>query len=197
MILQLGRLLTLLLIFCTSPLVLADDEAVVRNKIDQFHAVLTDVMKSDAEFQDRYARLETAIDTTFDMETVSRMSLGTPWRKLETDARKEFSQLMRELITATYADRFDSYNDQQFEITGITEPRPGRWLVRTRLIRKSGKPVVLDYYFKGQQVFNVVADGVSDLAVRRADYTAVVNSDGFQGLLDSVRANIAGLRNES
>lgn len=172
------------------------DEAAIRNTIEQFHIVLTDVMKSDAEFQDRYISLETAIDTTFDMETVSRMSLGTPWRKLETDARQEFSQLMRELITATYADRFNSYNEQQFEITAVTEPRPGRWLVRTRLIRKSGKPVALDYYFKDQRVFNVVADGVSDLAVRRADYTAVVKADGFQGLLDSVRANIAGLRNE-
>lgn len=195
MILKQGRLITLLFALCFSPMLLAD-EAALRSTIEQFHTVLLDVMKSDAEFQQRYTTLETAIDATFDMETVSRMSLGTPWRKLETNARQEFTQLMRELITATYADRFDSYNDQQFEILGVAEPRPGRWLIRTQLLRKSGKPVSLDYYFKGQRVFNVVADGVSDLAVRRADYTAVLNAEGFQGLLDSVRANIAGLRNE-
>ncbi|MFK7731110.1 MAG: ABC transporter substrate-binding protein [Pseudomonadales bacterium] len=196
MILKFRRLLTLIFVFSCSPALLAD-EAALRSTIEQFHNVLIDVMKSDAEFQERYTTLETAIDTTFDMKTVSRMSVGTPWRKLDADAKQEFSQLMRELITATYADRFDSFNDQSFEIVSIAEPRPGRWLIRTRLIRKSGKPVSLDYYFKGQRVFNVVADGVSDLAVRRADYTAVLNTDGFQGLLDSVRANIAGLRNES
>lgn len=196
MILKTARRITLLFTLCLSSTLLAD-EATMRSTIEQFHSVLVDVMKSEADFQERYSTLQAAIDNTFDLNTVSRMSLGTPWRKLETDARQEFSQLMRELITATYADRFDSYNDQRFEIISVTEPRPGRWLVRTSLIRKSGKPVSLDYYFKGQRVFNVVADGVSDLAVRRADYTAVVNNNGFQGLLDSVRANIAGLRNES
>ncbi len=196
MILKLGRLLTLLFAFCFSHTLLAD-ETMLRGTIEQFHNVLIEVMKSDSEFQERYTTLQAAIDNTFDMETVSRMSLGTPWRKLEKDARQEFTQLMRELITATYADRFDNYNEQQFEIISITEPRPGRWLVRTRLIRKSDSPVSLDYYIKGQRVFDAAADGVSDPAVRRADYTSVVNAEGFQGLVNSVRANIAGLRNES
>lgn len=205
-----GRLLFLLFVVFISPFLsttLSASEtapsepqtntAKARTAIEQFHAVLIDVMKIDADFDQRYALLQPAVDATFDMNAIARMSLGTPWRALETASKQEFMQLMRELITATYADRFDSYNEQRFTITNVTEPRPGRWLVRTQLIRKSGKPVSLDYYFKGQRVFNVVADGVSDLAVRRADYNAVVASDGFQGLLDSVRANIAGLRNDS
>jgi len=190
------RLATLLFVFCYSCVSVAD-ESNPGTKIEQFHAVLIEVMKSNAELHERYVTLEAAVDATFDMNTVSRMSMGKPWRKLEADARQEFKQLMRELITLTYADRFNSYDEHVFEVISVSESRPGRWLVRTRLIRKTGKPVLLDYYLKDQRVFNVVANGVSDLAVRRADYASVIKSDGVQGLLDSVRTNIAELRNES
>jgi len=176
---------------------IAADEDANRATIEGFHKTLIAVMQSDADFESRYATLLPAVSSAFDLDTVSRMSLGSPWRKLDDESRTEFRALMEQLIVSTYAERFDSYNDQHFEITLVSEPRPGRWLVRTLLHRKNDKPVSLDYYFKGVQVFNVVADGVSDLAVRRADYTAVVNEDGYAGLADSVREKIVGLRDGS
>ena len=42
-------------------------------------------------------------------------------------------------------------------------------------------------------MFNVVADGVSDLSVRRADYNSIVKSEGYAALLERMRDNIAEL----
>jgi phospholipid transport system substrate-binding protein len=67
-------------------------------------------------------------------------------------------------------------------------------VVRTELERSNGERVSLDYYFRGGQVFNVVADGVSDLSLRRADYNGVIKSQGYERLLSHIRENIAELR---
>ena len=64
-------------------------------------------------------------------------------------------------------------------------------MVKTELVRSSGDKVTLDYYFRDAGVFNVVADGVSDLSLRRADYNSIVKSDGYAALLEHLRSKIA------
>ncbi|MEE9253451.1 MAG: ABC transporter substrate-binding protein, partial [Pseudomonadales bacterium] len=59
---------------------------------------------------------------------------------------------------------------------------------------KNGNPVRLDYYLRSSndspRIFNIVADGVSDLSVRRADYSATIEKDGFESLLASLAQNV-------
>lgn len=171
------------------------DEDQVRSAIDTFHNTLLDVMKSGGDFTARYQALKPVVLNTFDFTTVSRMSIGASWRQLEPEQQNELQGLMQDLIVSTYADRFDSYNDQSFTIAEVTEPRSNRWLVRARLNRKNKKPVNLDYYLRANGIFNVVADGVSDLALRRADYAAVLKAQGYAGLLTNLRENIHKLQN--
>ena len=64
-------------------------------------------------------------------------------------------------------------------------------MVKTLLNRASGEPVNLDYYFRGARVFNVVADGVSDLSLRRADYAGIIREEGIEGLVIHIEASIA------
>ena len=40
------------------------------------------------------------------------------------------------------------------------------------------------------RVFNVVADGVSDLSLRRADYNSIIKREGYDALIQQVEANI-------
>lgn len=68
--------------------------------------------------------------------------------------------------------------------------RPGRWIVKTHLITSDGATVTLDYYLRNELVFNIVADGVSDLSLRRADYAAVIERDGLEGLAGDIRRSI-------
>ncbi|MCZ6708912.1 MAG: ABC transporter substrate-binding protein, partial [Gammaproteobacteria bacterium] len=65
------------------------------------------------------------------------------------------------------------------------------WVVKTELEKSDGERVNLDYYFRGGKVFNVVADGVSDLSLRRADYNSIIKTEGYDRLLSHIRQNIA------
>ncbi|MCY4343559.1 MAG: ABC transporter substrate-binding protein [Gammaproteobacteria bacterium] len=163
----------------------------VAASVDAFHAVLLDAMQTQG-FAQRAALLEPAVAAFFDLEAVARISLGASWRSLAEERRSAFVDLMRRLITATYADRFDSYSGQSFvraeTVTASTGP-----VVKTLLNRSNDEPVNLDYYFRGGKAFNVVADGVSDLSLRRADYAGIIRAAGHDGLVADIEASIAEL----
>ena len=50
---------------------------------------------------------------------------------------------------------------------------------------------------EGWMIVNVIADGVSDLALRRAEYSRVLKNKGFDGLLDHIDGQIADTRPQS
>ena len=167
----------------------------VNARIDGFHALLLEVMQT-ARYADRVIALEPTVAEFFDIDTVSRITLGRTWRELD-DARKgEFRKLLEALIVATYADRFDSFSGQRFERLESLQARRG-WVVKTRLVKANGERVNLDYYFNADTVFNVVADGVSDLSLRRADYNSIIKQEGYDALIRNIQENIAEMRDDN
>ena len=172
----------------------AIDAATVNGRIDAFHALLIDVMQT-ARYADRLAALEPAVPGFFDIATVSRITLGRTWRDLDAARKQEFRELLEALIAATYADRFDSFDGQRFERLESLAGRRG-WVVKTQLVRANGERVNLDYYFNAGSVFNVVADGVSDLSLRRADYNSIIKQDGYDALIRDIKENIAEMSDE-
>ena len=56
------------------------------------------------------------------------------------------------------------------------------------------KDVKFDYMMKkkdeGWQIINIIADGVSDLALKRSDYTSVLNREGFDALIAKINEKI-------
>ena len=167
------------------------DVETVNGSIDDFHALLIDVMQT-ARYADRLAALEPVVRGFFDIATVSRITLGRTWRDLDEARQREFRELLQTLIAATYADRFDSFDGQRFERLESVAGRRG-WVVKTQLVRANGERVNLDYYFNAGSVFNVVADGVSDLSLRRADYNSIIKQDGYDALIRDIEENIAGM----
>lgn len=160
-------------------------------RIESFHAALLDAMRSNDAFDVRAAALAPVIAELFDVPTIARISLGRTWKTLDELAQTEFCELLSELITATYTDRFDSYSGQSFHLLSAQPARSG-WVVKTELEKSDGDRVALDYYFRDARVFNVVADGVSDLSLRRADYNSIVKAEGYDRLLAHIRDSIKG-----
>ncbi len=162
-------------------------------RIESFHAALLTAMRSDVAFEARFEALAPVVSEVFDVPTIARISLGRTWKSLDEPAQAQFCELLEELITATYTDRFDSFSGQTFHLLSAEPARRG-WVVRTELEKSDGERVSLDYYFRGAQVFNVVADGVSDLSLRRADYNSIVKEEGYDRLLAHIRDSIAEYR---
>ena len=180
--------------------VLAEQSATAENplvvRVEEFHTALVAMMKSTAPPDARALTLEEVVDTLFDVATISRISLGRTWPTLDSAAKAQFASRLRRLITVTYVDRFGDFNNQEFATVGVQEA-PRGWVVKTELTRANGGIVPLDYYFREDKVYNVVADGVSDLSLRRADYSSIIKEQGYEGLLAHIDASIESQAGDS
>lgn len=160
--------------------------------VSEFHEGLIEVMKSSS-YSDRVQLLTPYVANNFDTGTVARIALGRNWRKIEEGNKATIMALMGEVIVSSYASRFPTYSQQYFDILGQKSVNSDRVIVRTRL-HTSSEIVDLDYQLvelDGQwRIFDVVANGVSDLSLKRSTYSATFKSDGVTGVIQEIRQTI-------
>ena len=165
--------------------------------VESLHAVLLDVMKrADAlGYEGRRRVLAPVLGESFDLALMARLVLGRGWRRLEEEERERWLTAFRELSFATYAARFDGYSGERFE-TEVVEPAShATVLVKTRLVRPDREPVVLHYRLRRNggrwHIIDVYLNGtVSELALRRSEYTTVMKREGFDALVAELEVKI-------
>jgi len=149
----------------------------------------------------RYERLTPVLTKTFDLSYIIHVILRRYWKGLDARQRAAISDVFRQLTIATYADRFDGYAGEQFKIVSEKPLRRGRALVRSELRKADGDVVRLDYVLRRSggrwAVVNVVADGVSDLALKRVEYGTIMRRDGFAVLVRKIDSQVARYRAEA
>lgn len=163
-----------------------------RAAVEALHASLLDVMREadSLGFDGRLERLGPVVGSAFDFTYISRLALGAQWAKLDEAGRARMQDAMAGLTLDTYAARFDGYDGERFETVSSEKSKRDRWLVRTRLVVPGDDDVALDYLLHevdGKwRIVNVIANGVSDLSIKRAEYASIVKSEGFNRLIDAI-----------
>jgi len=164
--------------------------------VEKLHAALLSAMKDGDKigYQGRFDQLAPVIKSSFDMPFISRTVLGKHWESLKDEQRSRFVEAFSRQSIATYAANFDSYSGERFKMTPEKKVEGGRILVQSQLIKSDGGQVQLDYLLHragGQwRIINIIAEGVSDLALKRADYSAFLKSKGFEALLQKLNEKI-------
>ena len=176
---------------------MAADEDAAAAVVENFQGVLISVMKDADElgYQGRYDRLGPAIEGSHDLTAISQIALGGAWDKLTSAQKQLFVEKFSQLSIATYAFRFDSYNGQHFETLSTQKLENGDALVRSRLIAPSGEVNNFDYVLRdtgnGWRIINIIVNGISDLALKRAEYSSVIRRQGFEQLISQLEEKIA------
>jgi len=165
--------------------------------VENLHETLLSVMKEGKQigYQGRYDRLAPVITAGFDMPFVAKTALGKYWETLSEEQKSKFIEVFSRLSIATYAANFDAYSGERFKVVSEKEVSGGRVLVQTQLIKSDGGQVQLDYLLHRTdsqwRIINIVAEGVSDLALKRADYTSFIKNKGFDSLLIKLNEKVA------
>lgn len=169
--------------------------------IEAFHGDLLEVMKQAETlgYRGRYERLEPALQRTFDLDFMAEKALGRHWRTLDEADQERLRDIFHRFTLATYANRFSGYSGERFELVAEQPAPRDTVFVRTRLIRTDGEePVEINYRMHrgeaGWRVIDVLLRGtVSELALRRSEYSSVIKRDGFEKLLATLEEKIADL----
>jgi phospholipid transport system substrate-binding protein len=168
--------------------------------ITELNDTFLDVMKDATTlgYAGRRDKIGPAVDRAFDVAFMAEKVIGKHWAKLSEAERTRWVELFREFLTANYAGRLNRFAGQSFEILGEEPSAVETVMVRSRVIDPGGENVDLNYRMHqvgaDWRVVDVYLKGtVSELALRRSDYTAVIERDGFEALATYLKEKMAAL----
>ena len=168
--------------------------------VETLHSELLGVMKEadDLGYQGRFDRLSPVLGELFDIPFMAEKSVGRHWRKANDAERKQLLETFGRFTAANYAGRFDGYSGQTFETLGAQPSTHGTVIVQTRLVETDGDVVQLDYRLRpvngNWKIIDVYLNGtVSELALRRSEYSSLIQREGFGALLTALDEKITTL----
>ena len=135
----------------------------------------------------RFTQLAPVIRRSFDVASMARLSVGPSWSSLTDGQRQQMTESYGRYISAIYADRFDGYAGQKFEVTGEQSGAAGV-MVKSQIIKANGEPVKVDYLLRRSSeswlISDIYLDGaISEVATRRSEFAAILKNDGIDGLI--------------
>ena len=193
-----------------APLRAAEDGA--PQTIEPLHTALIQVMKKADElgFSGRLELVQPAVEAAFDLDFMASKTLGPHSKKLAAVDRQRWVTTFMHFVVSNYARQFDGYSGQKFETLEV-QPAPRETvIVRTLLVRRDDEDVKLNYRLhetrtpgttaeqgdaEGEsnwKIIDVYSNGtVSELALRRSEFSALLSRNGFEGLIERVESKAA------
>jgi len=167
--------------------------------VEKLHTALLENMRDGQEvgFAGRKEKLAPIVHEVFDLEGMTRASVGAGWQKVPEGERKLLVEAFAGWTIATYASQFKAWDGEQFVTVSHSDPEKIDVMVATQIKPKTGKATALTYRLRQQprdagggpwQVIDVLLDGaVSQLALRRADFAAVFAKGGAPQLTEHLK----------
>jgi phospholipid transport system substrate-binding protein len=167
--------------------------------VEELHATMLDTMKQSQQlgYAGRLARLQPAIAARYDFAFIAEKSVGLTWKELDAAQRAKLVDALSRLAGANYAARMEEFSGERFETIGTENASQSTILVHTRVVDSDGGAIPLDYRLRAAPggtplIVDVFYDGtVSELAMRRSEYSALLKKGGIDALLAALEKKIA------
>ena len=188
--------------FCFSNIIWAgvNREPSINVPVNELHASLVNIMKdaSTKSFQERYNVMEEVMVTHFDIPLIAKVILGRYWKTLEKKEQTDFIDSFNRLTISTYVHQFNSYNGELFRTLSIEQMKKNRFVIKTEFVRIDDTPVSFNYIVQNNKgawkIISVIANGINDLSLKRADYSSVIKKRGFDSLITSLKQKISDIQ---
>jgi phospholipid transport system substrate-binding protein len=169
--------------------------------VARLNAALIEVMQqADAlGYQGRYDRLAPVLTQTFDFPAMARVTLGGHWSSIGDAQQEAFTAAFADYSIGVFADRFDGYGGERFEILGERPARRGSVLVDNQIVKSDGEAVAINYLARADKdggnwrlIDTLLGGSNSELAARRTEYGSIIESLGIDALIRTLRDKTAG-----
>ena len=174
----------------------AESGETAKQVVDKFQTELIAVMKNGKQlgYAGRYDKLYEPVSNSHDLTKIARIVVGKEWEKLSEDQQQKLVDVFIRLSVASYAHNFKDFSGESFVFDSEEETTRGGVVVHSHFIIPDDKPVKFDYMLKEKgnswRIINIIANGVSDLALKRSEYTTILQREGFDALIAKINEKI-------
>jgi phospholipid transport system substrate-binding protein len=165
----------------------AADRAVI--EVQSLSASLLKSMRAgrSESMTERYRDLKPVIDEVFALPLMTRLSVGPSWARFSPQQQQALVKAFSRFTIANYAHNFRSFDGEKFQVDEKVVRRGPEEVVRAQLIPANDTPANLLYLMEKVdglwRVVDVYYNGISQLALHRADFASAIGSGGAPVLI--------------
>lgn len=173
-----------------------ESSASAKQIVEKFQSDLIAVMKEGKQlgYAGRYEKLKEAVINSHDLSKIARIVVGKEGEKLSEEQQQKLDEVFSKLSIASYAHNFKDYSGESFVFDSEEQTTRGGVVIHSHLVIPDDKPVKFDYMLKEKgnswRIINIIANGVSDLALKRSEYTTILQREGFDTLIAKINEKI-------
>ena len=189
--------MTLALVVLTSTTMAEAATEPARQVVERLNAGLLDVMQKAEElgFDGRVEALAEVLGGTYHLPVMTKAAVGRYWRRFDGKQREYLVDAFTRMTLATYADRFNGYSGERFEVLEEVPTIKDLVLVKNRLVKSNGDIIMLNYltrpYGNNWRIVDVYLDAkFSELARLRSEFLSVLSKGGFTALMAKLEERI-------
>lgn len=170
--------------------------------VERLHEALEQAAAEHGEksLEKRYRALEPVVTATHDLPYIAQLTVRREWPQLTEDERRRFVDAFERLSIMTYAGRFRNLEEGMFELGGSEPLAGGRAHVGATLTTPGGDEIPFEYVLHetdgGWKIVNILADNVSDLALKRAEYRRLLADGSIEDVIAELDRQAGALAEE-
>lgn len=165
----------------------ADPAARIRSYNDGVVAI----MKAGLPAEARAQRFETLVRDHYDMAGIAALVVGPKWQAASAADKQAAVTALTRHSAVQLAKNFTSFDGERFLTDSEIATRGTSSIVKVTIQSKSGSNL-LQYRLRQAgsdwRIIDVVSDGVSNLALQRAELAGTIASDGIAGMARKLAA---------
>lgn len=172
-----------------------DPRASAEQLVGQALAILRNKQLGIAE---KRRELKSAVEPRFDFADMAHSSLSAKWDSLTSEQRQAFVALFTAFIEDAYLNKIQDYSGQDIRFISQSIDGGGHATIASSVEGGgSEEPIAMVFLLKlnGDHwvIYDVVIDGISMTANYRAQFTRVIDRQGFGALMDEMEKKRANL----
>ena len=162
----------------------------VKGAVDQVLEILKD---KQLNREQRWAAIGEVINARFDFRSMSQSILATSWRSATPEEKRRFVEFFSQYLEDTYRNKIEAYTDQRVEYVS-EQVRKDRAVVDTHILTETTR-IPVTFRLKNNDgewfAYDVVIEGISLVNNYRSTFSAIIKSEGMEGLLVDLEGRIS------
>ena len=146
--------------------------------------------------EQRWLEIGKIINTRFDFRSMSQSILATNWRTATAEEKRRFVEFFSQYLEDTYRTKIEAYTGQRVDYLG-EQVRKDRAIVDTQIVADKVR-IPITYRLKNNDgewfAYDVVIEGISLVNNYRSTFSAIIKSEGMDGLLLDLEGRIASYK---
>ncbi len=170
-------------------------------QVEDFIAKLcqeTIVIASDKNLKDadKTAELSNIFIKAVDVKWIGKFAMGRYYKGLNPDQQNQYDAAFSKFLINSYVPNFKKYTSETVKVVSVTNRSENEYLAQTEIIRPSKEPLKVNYMIRDNgngnlMIFDVIAEGISLISTKRAEFESVISSSDPSNLIKMLEDKVS------